>query len=115
MFAQICHTSLSDESVRIERKYQKQLQRLSLCLVFVFDESRHLLALPRKMRSRVYATVRCPSICMSVRLCVCPIRRLHATAAGLLLWAGWAGTIDRLLPQRRANAGSATLSAYVGS
>jgi len=37
------------------------------------------------------------------------------TAAGLLLWARRAGDIDRLLQQRRANADSATLSAYVGS
>ena len=36
------------------------------------------------------------------------------TAAGLLSWARRAGDIDRLLQQRRANAGSATLSAYVG-
>jgi len=41
-------------------------------------------------------------------------------AAGLLLWARPAGDIDRLLHgaqqrgMRRANAGSATLSAYVG-
>jgi len=34
--------------------------------------------------------------------------------AGLLLWARRAGDINRLLQQRRANAGSATLSAYVG-
>jgi len=34
-------------------------------------------------------------------------------AAGLLLWARRAGDIDRLLQQRRANAGSATLSAYI--
>ena len=33
--------------------------------------------------------------------------------AGLLLWARRAGDIDRLLQQRRAKAGSATLSAYV--
>ena len=35
----------------------------------------------------------CPSIC--------PIRRRHAAAAGLLLWARRAGDIDRLLRQRR--------------
>jgi len=34
-------------------------------------------------------------------------------AAGLLLWARRAGDVDRLL--RRANTGSTTLSAYVGS
>jgi len=32
----------------------------------------------------------------------------------LLLWARQAGDIDPLLQQRRVNAGSATLSAYVG-
>jgi len=38
-----------------------------------------------------------------------------AIAEGLLLWARRAGDIDRLQQQRRTNAGSATLSAYVGS
>jgi len=62
---------------------------------------------------------------VSVRLSVCFICLLHVAAAGLLLWAGGAGDIDPLLPgaqqQRRritraaANAGSATLSAAVGS
>jgi len=36
-------------------------------------------------------------------------------AAGLLLWARRTGDVSRLLQQRRANAGSATLPAYVGS
>jgi len=36
-------------------------------------------------------------------------------ASGLLLWARQAVNIDLLLQQRRANAGSATLSAYVRS
>jgi len=43
-------------------------------------------------------------------------------AAGLLLWARWAGNIDRLFRDRRsaarrvaANAGSVALSADVGS
>jgi len=48
--------------------------------------------------------------------------RAHSSkpaAAGLLLWARRAGDISRLLhagaqQQRRADAGSATLSAYVG-
>ena len=48
--------------------------------------------------------VRCPS--------VCPIRSLQQCVAGLLLLAG---DVDRLLQQWRANVGSATLSAYVGS
>ena len=45
---------------------------------------------------------------MSVRL-----SHAHAAAAGLLLCAQWEGDIDRLLQQRRANVGSATVSAYV--
>ena len=49
------------------------------------------------MRSRVYETVRCPSVC-----------------AGLLLWARRAEDVDRSLKQWRA-AGSATLPAYVCS
>ena len=40
-----------------------------------------------------------PSVCLSVCPSVC------------LLWARQAGDIDRLLQQRYANAGSATLSA----
>ena len=52
----------------------------------------------------------CPSVCMSVPSGVCtPL--LQVCCCG----PGWAETIDRLLQQRRANAGSATLSAYVGS
>jgi len=43
-----------------------------------------------------------PSVCPSV-------------GVRLLLWASRAGDIDRLVQQRRANAGSAALSAYVGS
>ena len=44
--------------------------------------------------------------------------RAHSSkpaAVGLLLWAQRKEAIDRLLQQRRANAGSGTLSAYVGS
>jgi len=54
-----------------------------------------------------------PSVCSS-----CVPAWAHSSkhaAAGLLLWARLAGDIDRLLKQRRANAGSATLSAYVSS
>jgi len=47
-----------------------------------------------------------------VRLSVCPTRPTHAADAGSLLLAG---DIDQLLQQRQANAGSATLSAYIGS
>ena len=52
-----------------------------------------------------------PSVCRSMG-------RAHSSkpaAAGLLLWTRRAGDIDRLLQQRRPNAGSATLSAYAGS
>jgi len=49
-----------------------------------------------------------------VRPSVCPSRPLHSAAAGLLLWARQGGDVDQLLQQRRANAGSATLSAYEG-
>jgi len=34
---------------------------------------------------------------MDVDPSVCPIWLPHATAAGLLLWAQWAGDIDQLL------------------
>jgi len=57
------------------------------------------------IQSKVYENVAHPSIC--------PIWHLHATAAGLLLWAWRAG--NRLLQQQQANVGSAMLSAYVGS
>jgi len=40
---------------------------------------------------------------------------MHPAAAGLLLWALQAGYIDLLLQQQQVNAGSATLSVYVGS
>jgi len=51
------------------------------------------------------------SVCPSV----CPSQPPHASVAGLLLWARRARDIDRLLQQRRANADSATLSAYIRS
>jgi len=38
----------------------------------------------------------------------------HPAAAGLLLWVLQAGYIDLLLQQQRVNAGSATLSVYIG-
>jgi len=70
---------------------------------------------------KIFATVGRPSVCLSV----CPIQP-HAAGVGLLLWARRPGDIDRLLhgqvsssraAARRAaaNAGSATLSADVGS
>jgi len=70
----------------------------------------------RMVCGRVYVTVRCPS----VRPSVCPSEPAWAdsskpVAAGLLLWARLAGNVARLLQRRCANAGGATLSAYVGS
>ena len=60
-----------------------------------------------------------PSVHLSVRLSPTWTHNSRPAAAGLLLWARRAGNIDRLLPgarlQRRANTGSFTLSAYVGS
>ena len=53
-----------------------------------------------------------------VRPSVCRATLAHDSkpvAAGLLLWARLAENIDQLMQQRRANAGSATLSAYAGS
>jgi len=85
-----------------------------------------LLVCPHTMRSRVYASVGrpsvCPSICPSIRLSV-PVWANSSKPDGacLLLWARPTWDIDRLLhdaQQRdvwRANAGSATLSTYVGS
>ena len=76
---------------------------------------------PHTIRSRVYVTVRCPSVCLSQHDAAAVNPLLHG---GLLLWTRWAGDrpIGRLLhdrrsaeQQRRVNAGSATFSAYVGS
>jgi len=79
------------------------------------------------VRSRVYVTVRRPSVCLSVRLSVRFISALQQRAAGLLLRARLAADIDidRLLhgtqqqlrrsTARGSNAGSATFAANVGS
>jgi len=50
-----------------------------------------------------------PSVCLWF------IRPRQQRVTGLLLWARQVEDIDRLLHQRRANAGNATLSAYIGS
>ena len=56
------------------------LESLSVILIIVIDTARIVC-------DRVYATVRCPS--------VCPIYRpLYTAVAGLLLWARRAGDID---------------------
>ena len=59
---------------------------------------------PRSMRSRVYVTVRCPS----VRPSVC-LSRLSITAAGLLMWARRAG--DIVLDRSRRPPGCAAAAA----
>jgi len=51
------------------------------------------------MRSRLYATVGCPSVGLSARLSVRPP---HAAAANLLLWAQQPEDNDRLLHDRQA-------------
>ena len=65
-------------------------------------------------QSRVYEMVRCPSlsVCLSQHG---PTAANRSPLLQLLCMARRAGDIDRLLQQRRANAGSVTLSAYVGS
>jgi len=65
---------------------------------------------PHSMRTRVYVTVRRPSVWLSVpafgrRMSRC----MHA--AGLLLWARGAGDIDRLLHDRRSAAAAPQHSA----
>ena len=57
-----------------------------------------------------YATPPTVCGCLSIRPVSVP-----ANIAGLLLWARLTGDIDWLLQQQWANAGSATLSEYVGS
>jgi len=55
---------------------------------------------PHSMQSRIYVTVRCPSVCLSVCMFACPIDRSQPRrAASLLLGTKRAGDIDR---QRRA-------------
>ena len=68
------------------------------CVAYTQDCQQAEIFCPHIMWSRVYATVGCPS----VRLSVCPsvlsiIRSLRFAASGLLLWARHAGDIDRLL------------------
>ena len=78
-----------------------------------------LLALhcPHSMRSRVYESVRCPSICPSMgaqqqaRYC----RFAAVGPTGGRYWSIAARPALSSSSVRRANAGGATLSAYVGS
>jgi len=57
------------------------------------------------MRSRVYVAVRCPSVCLSVRLSDPSWAYSSQPAtAGLLLWARRAGDISRLLHNWRSAA-----------
>ena len=82
-----------------------------LCLSLI----RHCL---HSIRSRVYEVVWCPSVHMSVPAWAHSSKPgtadSHPAAVGLLLWALQAGYIDLLLQQQQVNAGSATLSVYVG-
>jgi len=74
---------------------------------------------PHSMRSRVYVTVRCPSVCLSVCPFVCPICPLQQRAAGLLLWARRAidcCTVGAAASRRAAaNADSVTFTVDVRS
>jgi len=65
-------------------------------------------------QSRVYEMVRCPSlsVCLSQHG---PTAANRSPLLQLLCMARRARDIDRLLQQQRADAGSVTLSAYVGS
>ena len=91
---------------------------LSLSFFIIFDYFIVLcnfIDTARSVQSRVYETVRRPSVCLSVRSIIWPLR---AAVAGLLLWARQPGDIDhQLLHGRRsaASASSVTLSADVGS
>ena len=55
------------------------------------------------------------SVYLSIHPSVCSVQPLHATAAGLLLWAPPGRRYQSWLQQWCANEGSATFSAYVGS
>jgi len=75
------------------------------------NEGSLLLAQPISMRSRVYETLRCPSVCLS--LC---LSKHGPTAANPLLWVCCCGPgCQEEMSIAAAAAGSATLSAYVGS
>ena len=59
---------------------------------------------PHSMRSRVYVSVRCPSVCLS--------HSSKPTTACLLLWARRAGDIDRLLHGRCSAAAAGEYGQY---
>jgi len=84
---------------------------MSLCQFLMKWFDQRYWHCPCSIWSRVYKTVQCLSVCLSVHPSV---HSREPTAAGLLLWAQQGGDISQLLQLRRANAGSATLSAYVG-
>ena len=92
---------------RKQRRYIASISKSASEQIFVTATDR--------MPSTVYETLRSVSVRLSVPA------RAHGSkpaAVGLLLWARPAGDIDRLLRQggvQQVNAGSATLSAYVGS
>jgi len=63
------------------------------CCACLYTFSSIFVTSTLSMRSRVYVTVGCPSVCLSVRLTVCsdvgPVnRQQQRRAAGLLLSAG---------------------------
>ena len=85
-----------------------EIKKDILCVFLCLIAQIYYWHCPHSMRSKVCETVQCPSLCLSVCL------SQHGPAAGPA-----AGDIDRLLHGalqqgvRRANAGSATMSAYV--
>jgi len=122
-------TASGDKRIYVGLVSVRPCIRLSVCLsrrsIFAGDRARQqqrpasyavtrrtridtdLLAPPYSMRSKVYVTVGCPS--------VCPTQPTHAAVAGLLLCARRIGDIDQLLQQRRANTDSATMSATLSA
>jgi len=63
-------------------------------LTTAYEHQGSFIDTARVICGRVYAAVRRPSVCLSV----CPIYRpLKQHVAGLLLWAGRVGDIERLL------------------
>ena len=83
----------------------KYPQATASCVTTLRNQLAYLLAPPTCGAGSVH-----PSVCMSDGLS--HIWPPHTAAAGLLLWARRAGDINRLLHGRRANTGSAMLSAY---
>jgi len=68
------------------------------CSCFVSVQLYHadIWPCPHSMRSKLYITVRCPSVCLSVRLCPVDLQQPRRPA-GLLLSARLVGDINRRL------------------